>query len=371
MAMRIRTTLVLLLAACLAGCGETTPSLTRQSTPTPPPVTQPIAQEPALQRFVFERPEMGTLFRMVLYAPDEAAAKTAAAAAWSRVEQLNHTLSDYDPNSELSRLCSLTDNGPMPQPLQVSDDLWDVVSTAVEASRLSDGAFDITVGPLTQIQRAMRKTGEMPTAKQLAEAKGRVGWRYVTLDPPHHGVQLLHQGMRLDVGGIAKGYTSAQVLKTLRGLGINRALCGAAGDISAGDPPPGRAEWIVGIQSLSDPAQIAGHLKLRNYAVSTSGDTYRGADVEGQRFSHIVDPKTGLGLTHRIGVTALAPDGITADWITKPISILGPERGLQIIERIPGAAARIVTIDHAGHQKVYESKQFAQFVVPDEPASRP
>jgi thiamine biosynthesis lipoprotein len=308
---------------------------------------------------------------MVLFAPDEASADRAAAAAWGRVEQLNHTLSDYDPQSELSRLCSLSDKGPMPEPVHVGDDLWDVVSNAVEASRVSDGAFDITVGPLTRIQRAMRKTGQMPTPEQLAEARACVGWRYIKLDSQHHGVQLLHKGMRLDVGGIAKGYTSAQVLKTLRTLGINRALCGAAGDISAGDPPPGRADWIVGIQSLKDPAQIAGHVKLRNYAISTSGDTYRGADVEGTRFSHIIDPSTGLGLTRRIGVTALAPNGITADWITKPISILGPERGLEIIERIPGAAARVVTIDHAGHEKVYESKRYPEFIVPEEPATGP
>ncbi|HEY2584867.1 MAG TPA: FAD:protein FMN transferase [Tepidisphaeraceae bacterium] len=363
----MQATMVLLTAACMVvGCGESIPS------PRPAaPASQPTAELASSDRFVFERPEMGTLFRIVLYAPNQTAANAAAAAAWERVEQLNHALSDYDPNSELSRLCSRTDDGPMTEPVHVGEDLWDVVSTAVEASRLSDGAFDITVGPLTRLQRAMRKTRQMPTDEQLAQAKACVGWQYIKLDPAHHGIQLLHRGMRLDVGGIAKGYTSAQVLKTLRGLGINRALCGAAGDISAGDPPPGRTEWIVGIQSLSEPAKIAGHVKLQNYAVSTSGDTYRGADVDGQRFSHIVDPRTGLGLTRRIGVTALAPEGITADWITKPISILGPERGIEIVERIPGAAARVVTIDRDGHEKVYESKRFAQFVVPDEPASRP
>jgi thiamine biosynthesis lipoprotein len=353
--------------ACAAGCGSPTCLTPRASTA----ASQPTVERASLDRFVFEKPEMGTLFRLVLWAPDQQTANSAASAAWARIEQLNRTLSDYDPESELSRLCAQTDNGPMMQPAQVGDDLWTVISTSVEASRLSDGSFDITVGPLTRLQREMRKTGQMPTPEQLRDAKECVGWRYIKLDPEHRMVQLLHRRMRLDVGGIAKGYTSAQVLKTLAALGIRQALCGAAGDISAGDPPPGRTYWIVGIQSLTDPAKIDGHVKLHHYAVSTSGDTYRGADVNGTRFSHIVDPRTGLGLTKRIGVTALAPDGITADWITKPISILGPERGLEIIERIPGAAARVVMLDDAGHEKVYQSKRFADFVLAEEPATKP
>lgn len=358
---------VLVAMASAAGCGSPTGFMSHAS----PAASQPTVEHSNLKHFVFEKPEMGTLFRLVLWAPDQAAADSAASAAWERIEQLNRTLSDYDPQSELSRLCALTDDGSMAQPVHVGDDLWTVIATSVEASRLSDGSFDITVGPLTVLQREMRKTGQMPTPEQLGEAKERVGWRYIRLDPQHRAVQLLHRRMRLDVGGIAKGYTSAQVLKTLAALGIRHALCGAAGDISAGDPPPGRPDWIVGIQSVTDPAKIDGHVKLHNYAVSTSGDTYRGADVNGTRFSHIVDPRTGLGLTKRIGVTALAPDGITADWITKPISILGPERGLEIIDRIPGAAARVVTIDDAGHEKVYQSKRFAEFVLPEEATSKP
>jgi len=357
----------ILLVTSLLGCGVQEP-VARTASPVIPASAE---TRPVLQRFIFEQPEMGTLFRLVLWAPDQAAADRAATAAWARVAQLNHSLSDYDPASELSRLCSQTDDGPMARPVGVGDDLWTVVSTAIEASRLSDGAFDITVGPLTRIQREMRKTGQMPDPERLRQAKECVGWRYIKLDPDHHAVQLLHAHMRLDVGGIAKGYTSSEVLKTLRTLGINHALCGAAGDIVAGAAPPNRANWIIGIQSLKEPDAIAGHVRIHNFAISTSGDTYRSAEVDGQRFSHIIDPRTGVGLTHRIGVTTLAPDGITADWITKPISILGPEKGLEIIEKIPGAAARVVTIDDAGKETVYQSKRFAQFVVNDEPASAP
>jgi FAD:protein FMN transferase len=352
----------ILLAALILGCDGGPPAVQR-TIPTTAPAVEP---QPALQRFEFEQPEMGTLFRIVLWTVDQATANRAAAAAWTRVEQLNHTLSDYDPKSELSVLCARTDAGPMTEPVHVGDDLWTVTATAVEASRLSDGAFDITVGPLTRIQREMRKTGQMPAPEVLSQAKECVGWRYIKLDPDHHAIQLLHAHMRLDVGGIAKGYTSGEVLKTLRAIGVSHALCGAAGDIVAGDAPPGREDWIIGIQSLKQPDEIAGHVRIHNYAISTSGDTYRSAEVDGQRFSHIVDPRTGMGLKNRIGVTTLAPNGITADWITKPISILGPEKGLEIIEKIPGAAARVVTIDESGKETIYQSKRFAEFLLKEQ-----
>ena len=305
---------------------------------------------------------MGTIFRLVIWARDAESAGGGAEAAWKRIDQLNETFSDYDPSSELSRLCRQTDSGPMTAPLHVSEDLWDVLSQSVAASRLSGGTFDITVGPLSQLQRRMRKTGTMPTTQEIEIARQRVGWRYIKLDPSHHGVQLLHANMRLDVGGIAKGYTSEQVLKVLRRLGFGHALCGAAGDIYGGDPPPGRDNWHVGIQSLKEPDQIAAYVQFHNYAVSTSGDTYRGANVEGTRYSHIIDPRTGLGITRRIGVTTLAPHGITADWITKPISILGPRKGIELIEKIPGAAARVVEIGADGVERTYESKRFGQFI---------
>lgn len=365
---RIPLFLLLMLLGALSGACNG-PSTKRAPSVSSSP--QPSASEPLLERFVFERPEMGTLFRLVLWAPNQATAHSAANAAWARIEQLNKILSDYDPDSELSRLCAQTDAGPMPDPVHVGDDLWTVISGSVEASKLSDGAFDITVGPLTRLQRQMRKTGQMPDPQQLKAARECVGWKYIQLDPVHHAVQLLHHSMRLDVGGIAKGYTSSQVLKTLRGLGIDRALCGAAGDISAGDAPPDRPDWIIGIQSVADPARIDGHVKFHNYSVSTSGDIYRGADVDGKRYSHIIDPRTGLGLTRHIGVTALASDGMTADWITKPISILGPEKGLAILERIPGTAARVVTVDDAGRQTVYQSRRFADFVLREEPSTKP
>jgi thiamine biosynthesis lipoprotein len=242
--------------------------------------------------------------------------------------------------------------------------MWSMLVFSLDAARRSDGAFDIAIGPLTKLQRQSRKEGKLPDPQKLKEAMQCVGWRYIKLDESRHAVQLLHTGMQLDVGGIAKGYTSDQVLKLLAQRGLKSCLCGAAGDIAVGKAPPARADWRVAIQSLKNPDQSSDYVRFKNYAISTSGDTYRSAQVNGKRYSHIVDPRTGLGLTGRIGVTTLAPQGVIADWSATAISILGPEKGLEMIERLDGAAARIVTIDEQGNEKVYESKRFAQFLVP-------
>ena len=316
------------------------------------------------QRFEYSAPKMGTVFDLIIWAPDQKTADDAAEAAWARVDQLNKIFSDYDPDSELSHLSRMTDHGPMQQAVPVSDDMWDMLVHSLDAARRSDGAFDITVGPLTRLQRQSRKDGKPPDPQKLKQAMECIGSRYIKLDEAHHSVQLLHTGMQLDVGGIAKGYTSEEVLKLVASRGLKRCLCGAAGDIAAGDPPPGRADWRVAIESLKNPDQTSDYVRFRNYAVSTSGDTYRSAEVNGKRYSHIIDPRTGLGLTSRIGVTTLAPQGVNADWSATAVSILGPEKGLAMIEKMDGAAARIVTIDEQGNEKVYESKRFAQFLVP-------
>jgi thiamine biosynthesis lipoprotein len=332
----------------------------------------PVTRAADLHQFSYQQQKMGTIFQIVMYCDDEKVADAAAEAAWNRVDRLNDTFSDYDPNSELSQLSRRTDTGPMPAPVEVSQDMWDLLGRCVEAAELSDGAFDITVGPLTRLQRQSRKVGKLPDPGKLKEALSDIGWRYIKLDREHHRVRLTHAHMQLDVGGIAKGYTADQVLKLLSGRGITRALCGAAGDITVGDPPPGRTDWRVAIQSLKDPEQISDYVHFRNFAVSTSGDTYRSATVNGKRYSHIIDPRTGLGLTYRIGVTTLAPQGTLADWSATAVSILGPEKGLAMIERLDGAAARVVTIDDAGRERVYESKRFAK-LLPDKkvPASAP
>ena len=324
-----------------------------------------------LQQFEYTQPKMGTEFRLLIWAKDQKTADEAAEAAWDRINQLSKELSDYDPESELNRLCRQTDAGPMTEAVPVSDDLWAMLERGIAAAEISDGAFDITIGPLSRLQREERKTGKLPDPQRFKDAKDAVGWKYIKLDREHHRVQLLHARMQLDLGGIAKGFTSDQVVKLFRQRGITRALCGAAGDIAAGDAPPGRSDWRIAIQSLKSPEQNSEYVGIHNYGISTSGDTYRAAVVDGKEYSHIIDPHTGQGLSNRIGATTIAPEGATTDWTGTAISILGPEKGIEMIERIPGAAARVITIDEKGIEKVYESKRLKQFLVPHDLTSTP
>ena len=322
-------TAVLLLLSGILGC---------QSAANPIP-------EPVLSKFEYVRPKMGTGFRVVLYATDQAAADAAAEAAFARIDELNAVLSDYDPKSELSRLCQQTDAGPMTRPATVGPDLWHMLERSAEAARLSDGAFDITVSPFVRLWRRSRDLKQLPTPERLAEARKSVGFRHVRLDPDSRGVTLLAAKMRLDVCGISKGYAADEALKILRSRGVPRAAVGAAGDLAVGDPPPGKDHWAVAIQALDRPETSAGYVKLKNAAVSTAGDTYRVVEIDGKRYSHIIDPATGLGLTRRTGATVIAPDGTTADWLDTAVCILGPEKGMALIERTAGTAVRITTIE--------------------------
>ncbi len=170
--------------------------------------------------------------------------------------------------------------------------------------------------------------------------------------------------MRLDVGGIAKGYAAHQCVELLSNRGFNRAMVGAAGDIFVGDPPPGRAGWHIAFEEPGAAGTNKGlYVQVRNCGISTSGDTYRFVEIDGKRYSHVIDPRTGLGITNRAGVSDIAPDGMTADSITKAMIILSPEKAMELADRTPGVAAMLTTFDAAGKPTVRMSKRFEQYIV--------
>ncbi|QEG30679.1 Thiamine biosynthesis lipoprotein ApbE precursor [Gemmata obscuriglobus] len=308
-------------------------------------------------RFEFESKHMGTTFRIVLYATDKAVAKKAADAAFTRVAQLDATMSDYKKDSELTLLCKAfaTDVG---DPVAVGDDLFFVLQKADELSKKSDGAFDVTVGPVVQLWRLARRTQQFPDAKELAAARAKVGYQKVKLDTTKKTVRLTIPGMQLDLGGIAKGYAADEALKLLREkFGITQALVAAYGDITCGDPPPGEQAWKVDIAPIAK-SQKPRTLKLANAAVSTSGDLEQFVEIAGVRYSHVLDPKTGVGLTGRRSVTVIAPNGITADSMTKAVSVLPPEQGLKLVDATPGAATSIVVLGQNNKPVVTASKRF-------------
>ena len=262
------------------------------------------------ERFEAVEPHMGTLVRITIYSKDASPMR----AAFDRIAQLDEKLSDYKLDSELNRLCRTAN-----KPVKVSEDFFRVLEASVKLSRLTSGAFDVTVGPVTHL----RRLGKTPDAETMA----RVGWRNLVLDKRHRTAELKLAGMQLDLGAIAKGYAADEALKTLRGLGVSRALVAVSGDIVAGNGPPGARGWRVGLEPAG------GEILLRNAAVSTSGDAEQFREIGGIRYSHIIDPKTGLGLTSAIAVTVVARRGLDADPIATAVSVMGELRGRAVFQR--------------------------------------
>ncbi len=299
-------------------------------------------------RFEFTEPHMGTTARVVLYARDANTARDAATAAFSRIAELDARLSDYRDTSELMALCRRA-GGP---PVAVSHDLFTVLSAARRFAVSTAGAFDVTIGPVTHLWRRARATGELPDAARLAEARRLVGYRKMRLTGPGRTVSLQDAGMILDLGGIAKGYTAGEALKAIERRGVHQALVALGGDIAAADPPPSTAGWEIGVAPFGpDGAASYPALVLRRAAVSTSGDAEQHLDVDGARYSHIVDPATGNARTGRRAVTVVATDPMTADALATSVKLLGPDRGLALVEETPGAAALLVEDAAAGRRE--------------------
>jgi thiamine biosynthesis lipoprotein len=313
-----------------------------------------------LRRFVFNQPHMGTRFTLTFYAPDEAAATAEAEAVAERIAALEDVMTDYDPNSELMQLCAK----PFGQPVRVSDDLFAALAKAQSIAARSDGAFDMTLGPVVRLWRRARRTGELPPPEALARARAAVGWQKVKLDPRQRTVTLTAPNMQLDLGGIGKGFAADAALALLRARGICRALVAASGDIAVGDPPPGEAGWRVGIGALDSrdgpPLCV---LQLRNAAVSTAGDSEQFVEIGGRHYSHILDPATGLGLTNRMQVTVVARHAADTDALDTTVRVLGVERGLKLIEAEPQAAAFVQYRAPDGTVRVVKSRRWERLPV--------
>lgn len=264
---------------------------------------------------------MGTQFTLTLYAPDSLTTQRANAAVNARMDSLNQTMSDYLDGSEINRLSATGGSG---QWVRVSPDLFNVLQKARTIAHRSGGRFDPTIGPLSQLWRRAVRRGDFPTAKQRRRARRAVGYRLLQLDTATRSVKLLRSGMRLDVGGIGQGFAIDEAAKVLRKRGLRSFLLDLGGDVLAGE-----GNWSVALDSTT--------IFLHNAAVTTSGDTYRHLDYRGRRYSHVMNPRSGLGLRHFVRATVRAPDGWRADALTKVFSVAGLRKSRRLLRQFPGA----------------------------------
>lgn len=315
-------------------------------------------------RYEYQQVHMGTRFTLTFYADSKEAADKGANTAYARIAELDAQLSHYKDDSELSKLCRASGSGEW---TSASEELWLMLTRSVDLSRRTDGAFDVTVGPLVQLWRRSRRRKELPSDDLLKETRRRVGFRLIELDPKKRRVRLSQPDMRIDLGGIAKGYAADEARRVLVEHGIRRVLIDAGGDLVAGDPPPEKRAWMVAIAAFQPrdgrtvkkaKAQL---LALANAAAATSGDHYQFAEIDGKRYSHIIDPRTGLGLTTPSRVTVIAPDGATADSLASAVSVLGPKAGMKLIEDTADCATLIVRQGKSGPE-VFRSNRLERWI---------
>lgn len=300
---------------------------------------------------------MGVPFRIVVYATEERAANKALDAAFNRINELNDIYSDYDPESELSRLSRSSGSG---QKSPVSEELYIILTISNQISKQSQGAFDVTVGPYVRLWRRARRQKQLPDPNRLSEARQAVGFKFIRFDPKQKSVELLEPNMRLDLGGIAKGYAADDAMHVLKQHGITSALIDASGDLLVSDPPPGESAWTIGIAALKSPeGKPTEYLEVSNIAVATSGDAYQFVEIDGVRYSHIVDPSTGLGLTTPSSVTVIAPTATLADAWASAVSVLGPEKGLRILSSRKQISTLIMTRNN-GRTRTVRSCDFPE-----------
>jgi thiamine biosynthesis lipoprotein len=278
-------------------------------------------QPAGLARLELTEEAMGSSFSLVLFGPDRASLEAAAAAAFAEAHRLDRLLSNYLDESEWSAM----NREAASRPVRVTPELFALLSDCLEYSRMSDGAFDITVGPLIKVWGFYKGEGGLPQPKKVRDALNRVGYRHVQLDPGPRTVRFARPGMNLDPGGIGKGYAVDRMVEVLKHAGVRIALVSASGSsiYGLGAPPDEPQGWPITIRTPRDPSAVATHVVLKNMSLSTSGNYEKFFWAEGRTYSHIVDPRTGYPAQGTSAVSVLAPRTIDSEAWTKPFFING------------------------------------------------
>ena len=272
------------------------------------------------KKYSFSQSKMGSPFGLILEADDSLKAVAIANECYTLVDSFNMLFSDYEPDSELSRLSATAGIANLQA---VSPALWDIILRSQRAYQKSEGAFDITIGPLSLLWRKARKNKVFPIADSVREKRNRVGFKKLVIDNRQQKIRLPISGMRFDLGGIAQGYIAQQVIDLITQRGITSALVDAGGDIVMSNAPNGTKGWVIGLNIPEATDQfLPRKLLLQNIAVTTSGDAYQYFEHKGTKYSHIIDPRSGYGMTSRRNVTVIAANGTDADWLATACSIL-------------------------------------------------
>jgi thiamine biosynthesis lipoprotein len=285
-------------------------------------------QTPSPEIATFSKTLMGAEVLILVDAEDSNALEEAVRSTYQEGERLNMIFSDYEANSEVSKLSQSSGSG---NALLLSPELFELLKYAQNLSKMSEGAFDVTVGPLSRLWRIARFQKKLPDTNKITQALDRVGFQNLFLNEANRSALAQLSGMVIDLGAIAKGYIADRMLERMKKHGFPRCLIDAGGDLTIGDAPKDRIGWRVEIAGRNHPQLPILH--LANCAVATSGDVEQFLEIEGRRYSHILNPLTGLGLPGGAQATVVAPNCMVADSLASICLVLGLEPSIPILTK--------------------------------------
>jgi thiamine biosynthesis lipoprotein len=316
----------------------------------------PLSLSAQLKRFQFFENKMGSSFNIIFFHTDSLEAIQIAHECYLLVDSLNAIFSDYSANSEVGRLALQTHG----KDIQISNELFQMILLSKQARKKSGKTFDITIGPLSQVWRKAGAKKIFPGKSEVQKAKQETGFENLIINYSVPAISFKKKGMSLDFGGIVPGYAAQKVIDLLKTKNINIALADASGDIVVGEAPPGKEAWSIGINLPENEVELWDKkLELKNCAVSTSGDLYRYTIHNGKKYSHIIDPRTGYGVTSQRNVTVIAKDGATADWLATACSILPIKKALRLAKK--ENAALFIATDKNEKIITYKTENFDSY----------
>ncbi|OVE78336.1 hypothetical protein BVX98_00590 [bacterium F11] len=310
-----------------------------------------------LQKYKDTQNVMGTQVSVTVFSRDPKEAQQAIGYAFQRMSEWEFLFSKHKEGSDIRRL----NDSPLRR-IKISAITFDLLSKSIEYGHLSNGAFDITVHPLWDLWKEAEKRNKLPSAQQQNKALSKLGFDKIKLHPDTSEAELTIPEMSLDLGGIAKGFIVDEAIRVLRSHGIKHGLIDAGGDICVLGKHPDRGHWLIGIRNPLNPKEKLESLKISDKAVATSGNYMRFTTIKGKTYSHVFDPQTGHPVSNNVvSVTILAPELTHADALSTSVLVMGVQKGLVLIESLPGVETLIIT--HQDDKLIYyPSKNFMNFL---------
>jgi thiamine biosynthesis lipoprotein len=301
---------------------------------------------------------MGTSVSITIFSEDAAKANHAIKSAYAKIAELEQLFSKYSSNGEIYRI-----NQSQTDKVKISPTVFEVIKKAVEFGKISNGAFDITVEPILRLWQEAEKKNILPTTEELKSAIGLTDYTNIILDTKSLAVEFSKPDMSIDVGGIAKGFIVGEAIKALKSQGISNGIITAGGDSYVlGNNPERKANWTIGIRNPLKPEENIKYIKVSDKAVATSGHYMRFYDIQGTKYSHIIDPRNGQPVQEKIAsITVIANDGTLADGLSTAICVLGPEEGLKLAKSLPDVEVFII-VSKEGKLSFIQSDGFPKYL---------